>query len=116
MTNWKDIFKKNTEISNEELLKYLDKDISEDEMHSIEQKMSDSDFENDALEGLTQFKSREKIIATTNTINQQLKKQIVKSNKRKTKRKIEDQQWLIAAILMILLFSIGGYFLIHFNR
>jgi hypothetical protein len=116
MTNWKDIFKKNTEISNEELLKYLDKDISEDEMHSIEQKMSDSDFENDALEGLTQFKSREKIIATTNTINQQLKKQIAKSNKRKTKRKIEDQQWLIAAILMILLFSIGGYFLIHFNR
>lgn len=116
MTNWKDIFKKNTEISNEELLKYLDKDISEDEMHSIEQKMSDSDFENDALEGLTQFKSREKIIATTNTINQQLKKQIAKSNKRKKKRKIEDQQWLIAAILMILLFSIGGYFLIHFNR
>ncbi|MBA4257673.1 MAG: hypothetical protein C0446_00800 [Chitinophaga sp.] len=116
MNNWKDIFKKNTEISNEELLKYLDNDISEDEMHTIEQKMSASDFENDALEGLAQFKSREKIISTTDIINQQLKKQIAKSNKRKKKRKIEDQQWLIAAILIILLFSIAGYFLIHFNR
>jgi hypothetical protein len=116
MNNWKDIFKKNTEISNEELLKYLDNDISEDEMHTIEQKMSASDFENDALEGLSQFKSKEKIISTTDIINQQLKKQIAKSNKRKKKRKIEDQQWLIAAILIILLFSIAGYFLIHFNR
>ena len=85
-------------------------------MHTIEQKMSASDFENDALEGLSQFKSKEKIISTTDIINQQLKKQIAKSNKRKKKRKIEDQQWLIAAILIILLFSIAGYFLIHFNR
>ncbi|WP_439506343.1 hypothetical protein [Sediminibacterium sp.] len=116
MNNWKDIFKNNSAISNEELLKYLHKDIPEDEMHAIEQKMAASDFENDAIEGLAHFKNKENILATTNIINQQLKKQIAKSNKRKKKHKIEDQQWIIATIMIILLFSIAGYFLIHFNR
>ncbi|HQS23549.1 MAG: hypothetical protein B7Y11_00015 [Sphingobacteriia bacterium 24-36-13] len=116
MTNWKDIFKKETEITNEELLKYLDKDISEDEMNAIEQKMAISDFENDAIEGLAQLKSKENIIAITNTLNQQLKKQISRSHKRNKKRKIQDQQWLIVAVLAVLLLSVVGYFLIHYYR
>ncbi|MFN3298956.1 MAG: hypothetical protein ACK41Z_02060 [Sediminibacterium sp.] len=116
MNNWKDIFKKETDLSNEELLKYLGKDISEDEMNAIEQKMATSDFENDAMEGLSQFKSKENIIAITNTLNQQLKKQISRSHKRNRKRKIQDQQWLIVVILVVLLLSVAGYLLIHYNR
>lgn len=116
MTNWKDIFKKETNVSNEELLKYLGNDISEEEMNAIEQKMAISEFENDAIEGLAQFKEKENIIAITNTLNQQLKKQISRGSKRKRKRKIQDQQWLIVVILGVLFLSIAGYFLIHFNR
>ncbi|MDP1971607.1 hypothetical protein [Sediminibacterium sp.] len=116
MTNWKDIFKKETHVSNEELLKYLGNDISEEEMNAIEQKMATSEFENDAIEGLAQFKDKENIIAITNTLNQQLKKQISRGSKRKRKRKILDQQWLIVVILGVLFLSIAGYFLIHFNR
>ncbi len=116
MTNWKDIFKKETHVSNEELLKYIGDDISEEEMNAIEQKMATSEFENDAIEGLAQFKEKENIIAITNTLNQQLKKQISRGSKRKRKRKIQDQQWLIVVILGVLFLSIAGYFLIHFNR
>lgn len=116
MTNWKDIFKKETDLSNEELLKYLGKDISDNEMNAIEQKMATSDFENDAIEGLAQFKSKENIIAITNSLNQQLKKQVSKARKRNKKRKIQDQQWLIVAILVVLLLSVAGYLLIHYNR
>jgi ferric-dicitrate binding protein FerR (iron transport regulator) len=116
MTNWKDIFKKETDLSNEELLKYLDNDISEEEMNAIEQKMAASDFENDALEGLAQFKTKENITTITNSLNQQLKKQISRSTKRKKKRKIQDQQWLIVVILAVLLLSVAGYFLIHYNH
>ncbi|MDO8995602.1 MAG: hypothetical protein Q7U77_03175 [Sediminibacterium sp.] len=116
MTNWKDIFKKETHVSNEELLKYIGDDISEEEMNAIEQKMAISEFENDAIEGLAQFKEKENIIAITNTLNQQLKKQISRGSKRKRKRKILDQQWLIVLILGVLFLSIAGYFLIHFNR
>jgi hypothetical protein len=115
MSNWKDIFKKETDISNEELLKYLDNDISEDERNAIEQKMAELDFENDALEGLGQFKTKENIIAITNTLNQQLKKRISRSTKRNKKRKIQDQQWLIVVILAVLLLSVAGYLLIHYN-
>jgi len=116
MTNWKDIFKKRPDLSQEELLRYLSKDLSEDEMNSIEQKMAASEFENDALEGLEQFKNKENIIEITNTLNQQLKKQLSRNTKRKKKRKIQDQQWLIATILVVLLLSVAGYLLIHFNR
>ena len=116
MTNWKDIFKKETHVSNEELLKYIGDDISEEEMNAIEQKMAISEFENDAIEGLAQFKEKENIIAITNTLNQQLKKQISRGSKRKRKRKIQDQQWLIVVILGVLFLSIAGYFFIHFNR
>ncbi len=116
MTNWKDIFKKEQELSEEELLQYLNKDISEDEMNSIEQKMAASAFENDALEGLEQFKNKENIIEITNSLNQQLKKHISRNNKRKKKRKIQDQQWLIVAILAVLLLSVAGYLLIHYNH
>ncbi len=116
MTNWKDIFKKETHVSNEELLKYIGDDISEEEMNAIEQKMAISEFENDAIEGLAQFKEKENIIAITNTLNQQLKKQISRGSKRKRKRKIQDQQWLIVVILGVLFLSIAGYLLIHFNR
>lgn len=116
MTNWKDIFKKEPDLSQEELLRYLNKDLLEDEMNSIEQKMAVSAFENDALEGLEQFKNKESIVEITNTLNQQLKKQLSRNSKRKKKRKIQDQQWLIVSILVILLLSVAGYLLIHFNR
>jgi len=110
------LFKKETNVSNEELLKYLGNDISEEEMNAIEQKMATSEFENDAIEGLAQFKEKENIIAITNTLNQQLKNQISRGSKRKRKRKIQDQQWIIVVILGVLFLSIASYFLIHFNR
>ena len=114
--NFTRIFKKETNVSNEELLKYLGNDISEEEMNAIEQKMATSEFENDAIEGLAQFKEKENIIAITNTLNQQLKNQISRGSKRKRKRKIQDQQWIIVVILGVLFLSIASYFLIHFNR
>ncbi len=116
MTNWKDIFKKERELSQEELLRYLNKDISEEEMNSIEQELTASDFENDAIEGLEQFKNKETIVEITNSLNQQLKKHISRNTKRKKKRKLQDQQWLIVAILAVLLLSVAGYLLIHYNH
>lgn len=116
MTNWKDIFNKEAELSDEELLKYLNDDISEAEMHAIEEKMAASDFHHDALEGLNQFKDKKNIQRLTNALNQQLKKQISRSGKRKKKRKIQDQHWMIIAVLSVLFLSIIGYLLIHFYR
>lgn len=116
MTNWKDIFNKEVELSDEELLKYLNSDISEDEMHAIEEKMAASDFHNDALEGLYQFKDKKNILTLTNTLNQQLKKQINRGGKRKKKRNIQDQQWMIVVVLAILLLSVIGYLFIHYYR
>lgn len=116
MTNWKDIFNKEEELSDEELLKYLNSDISEAEMHAIEEKMAASDFHNDALEGLNQFKDKKNILTLTNTLNQQLKKQIGRGSKRKKKRNIQDQQWMIVVVLAVLLLSVIGYLFIHYNR
>lgn len=116
MTNLKNIFNKEAELSEEDVLKYLNSDISEAEKHAIEEKMAASDFHHDALEGLHQFKDKKNILTLTNSLNQQLKKQIRRSGKRKKKRKLQDQQWMLLVVLSVLLLTVIGYLFIHYNR
>ena len=47
-----------TEIDQETLLKYLEGRLSEEQKHEIEKKMLDSDFTNDAIEGLQEIKNK----------------------------------------------------------
>lgn len=116
MSQWNNIFKKDADVSEEELLQYLNQELSEAEMQAIEEKMADSAFHQDALEGLAQINNKSSIQSITNSLNQQLSKQISRRSKRTKKRPIQDQQWLIVVVLSVLILSIVGYLLIHFYR
>lgn len=116
MKSWKNIFKKQEPLSDDELLHYLKNEVESDDIHALEEKIASSDFTMDALEGLSAFKDQSQIARTTSLLNQQLKKQISKSNTKRRKRKLENQQWIIVVTLAVLFMSILGYFIIHFNR
>lgn len=116
MSQWNNIFKKEADVSEEELLQYLNREISDAEMQAIEEKMADSAFHQDAIEGLAQFKNKSSIQSTTNTLNQQLSKQVSRNNKRRKKRTLENQQWVIIVVLAVLMLSIVGYLLIQYYR
>jgi anti-sigma factor RsiW len=63
------ILQHDDDVNEEELKKYLSGNISDEERYAIEKKMADSPFVNDAVEGLQQFSSRQKLDKYVNHLN-----------------------------------------------
>lgn len=109
MTDLKDILHQDEEMNQEELLRYLEGNATPEERFAIEKQMADSDFLNDAVEGLQDFQDKKKLQQYAAQLNIQLRKQTAKEKKRKLKRGIKDQNWVLISIVTILLLCILGY-------
>lgn len=102
---------------NEEVLKrYLEGTASDEERFAIENQMADEDFMNDAVEGLQSFKSPYHMQDYVNQINKELHKQTNKKKRRRLKRHIEDQNWTLISVILIIILCILGYFVIHLTE
>ena len=93
----------NEQLSNEDLLKYLDSRTSKEEKYAIEKKFSDTSFESDAIDGLQQIKSQERLKNHVSQLNLKLQQQLISKKHRKEKRKIKDFQWIILTVAILLL-------------
>lgn len=109
MTDLKDILHQDEEMSQEELLRYLEGNLTPEERFAIEKKMADSVFINDAVEGLQEFQDKQKLQQYASQLNLQLKKQTAKEKKRKLKKGIKDQNWVLISIVTILLLCVLAY-------
>jgi len=114
MADLKDILNPDEELNHEELMKYLQGNASEEERFAIEKQMADDSFVNDAVEGLQNFKDPVQVHEYVEQLNRQLHKYTAQKLIRKKKRKLKEQNWLVMAILAILLLCVAGYLLIHF--
>ncbi|MCZ2222636.1 MAG: hypothetical protein LC122_03290 [Chitinophagales bacterium] len=112
MTGKKNILSQNIP-NDDDLMNYINNNLSSEKRHAIEMQMAENDFINDAVEGLEQFGNKQNIQNYVSEINHQLKKQTNKKRIRKHQRKLKSQQWLIVAIAIILLLCIVGYFVIN---
>lgn len=116
MADWKDILSDNEEqLSDEELLKYLDDNIREEDKYFIEKKINNSAFESDALQGLSQVQNKENLKKQVSQLNQKLY-QLTSKKTRKEKRKINIYQWIILTILILLFVCIIGYVIISLQN
>lgn len=116
MADWKDILSDSKEqLSDEDLLKYLDTNTPEKEKYAIEKKLADASFESDAVDGLQQLKNPEQVKNHVNQLNQKLRQHLVIKKHRKQKRNITDFQWTILALLILLFVCIMGYLVIHLS-
>lgn len=104
------------EFSNEQLKKYLSGKASAEEAHAVEKEMADSNFMNDAVEGLQSFSSDKKLDDYVNDINKKLHQQLEGRKQKKEKRRIKDLSWIIIAVIIILLLCIIGYMIIRMQR
>ncbi|HMO62612.1 MAG TPA: hypothetical protein PKC39_11475 [Ferruginibacter sp.] len=102
----------NKDISNQQLVQYLCNQLPPDDTHEVEKTMADDAFVDDAVEGLQQMGSVENIEAYTDQLNHFLQKQTAKNKQRKTKRRYKDSPYTYAAIILILLLAIVGYFVL----
>ncbi len=116
MADWNDILSgKDDRPDNEELMDYINNNLSEEDKHALEQKALDSDFINDALEGLDTIKRKEYLEQYVLQLNKNLQQQLANKRQRKHKRRLKDNPWIVIAILILLAICILGYVLIHMH-
>ena len=103
----------NKDIDNQKLMDYLSGKLSPEEKHEIEKQMTDSDFVNDAIEGLEDVKNKKDLSILVEQLNTDLHKQLDKKKKRKEKRILKEQPWLYLTIIIILFLIIISFFVIR---
>ena len=117
MADWKDILSNNEEPLNEEDLKsYLQGDLTEQQKNSVEQKTSNSPFDNDALEGLQQFKNKQKLDDYVNQLNKNLHQQLSARKQRNERRRLKDNPWFILSIIIILSICIIAFYVVRMHN
>lgn len=103
----------NKDIDNQLLMDYLSGKLTGKEKHELERMMADSDFMNDAVEGLQQFDGKKDIQAYVAQLNAALQKNLEKKKARREKRRLKEYPLTYLAILLILLLCIAAYFIVR---
>lgn len=112
--NYKDILSNlSTEVDQETLLLYLQGKLSEQKKHEVEKQLLQGDFEEDAMDGLQEFKDKEQLQYMVEMLNRDLKKKTAKKKQRREKMKIKDQPWLYISILILILLITLCYIIIR---
>lgn len=111
--NYKDILSNlSTDIDQETLLLYLQGKLSDEKKHEVEKQLLNSDFEEDAADGLQEFKDKEQLQYLVEMLNRDLKKRTEKKKKRREKLKIKDQPWLYISIIILFILIAISYLVI----
>ena len=112
--NLKDILSNlSTDVDQETLLLYLQGKLSAEQQHEVEKKMLDSEFSNDALEGLQSFKDQQRLQILVDQIKKDLKQKTTRKIAHREKRKIKLDPWVIITIVLILVLVVISYFIIQ---
>jgi hypothetical protein len=116
MEDLTNILQPDDELNEEQLKKYVSGETSPEEIHTVEKQMADSEFINDAVEGLQAFSSKQKLDNYVNHLNKNLHQHLAAKNQMKEKRKMTDLSWIIVAVIVILLLCILAYVVIRMQR
>jgi hypothetical protein len=112
--NLKDILSHlSTDIDQETLLLYLQDKLPEAKKHEVEKQLLESEFTDDAMEGLKEIKDKQQISYMVDMLNRDLKKKTEKKKQRREKLKLKEQPWLYISIFILLLLIIFCYYIIH---
>jgi hypothetical protein len=103
----------NTEVDQATLLAYLQGKLSEEKQHEIEKQLLESDFEQEAMEGLQQIKEKQKINSIVEQLNRDLKAKTKKRRLRRRKMELKQEPWLWITIFIMLALIVISYMIIR---
>ena len=103
----------NKDIDNQQLMDYLSGKLSAEDTHAIEKLMADSEFMNDAVEGLETIPNKKDIQVYVDELNATLQKSLQKKKQRRLKRRLREGPWGYFAILLIILLCIAAYLIVR---
>jgi uncharacterized membrane-anchored protein YjiN (DUF445 family) len=112
----KDILNEDDDHQNDDLLKYVQGDLSEDDQYKVEQQMNNSDFVSDAMEGLQNIRNKRSIGQYVDELNRQLHHQVEKKKKRKEKRRLKEYPWITTAAMVVLGLCLLAYIVIRYYQ
>lgn len=115
MEDVNNIWNADDELNDETLLNYVTKKSSHEEQHSVEQNINDSAFVSDAVDGLQQFSSTQKINTYVEQLNSDLHKKLF-SPTHKNKRGIKSLSWEIIGIVIIILLCLLAFAVIRMRQ
>ncbi|MBC7722922.1 MAG: hypothetical protein H7068_12915 [Pedobacter sp.] len=116
MADLTNILHNNDELTDEQLMSYLQGNLLEEERNTIEQQMVEDDFTNDAVEGLETLTNKAQLPDYVEQLNRQLQKNIATKKQRKAKRKLKDNPWIVIAIGIILMICVLGYYVLYLKK
>jgi hypothetical protein len=103
----------NKDIDNQKLMDYLSGKLSGEEKHEMEKLMADSDFMNDAVEGLQNMGDKKELMAYVAQLNKDLQSKLQQKKLHHKKRQIKEQPWTLLAIALVLILCFIAYFVIR---
>jgi len=103
----------NKDIDNQRLMDYLNGKLSGEELHEVERSMADSEFLNDAVEGLEQISNKKNMQAYVDELNASMQKTLEKKKQRRLKRRLKEDPWGLLAVVLIIALCILAYIVIH---
>lgn len=92
----------NKDIDNQKLMDYVAGKLTAEEKHEVEKWMADSQFMNDAIEGLQSVQNKAGIADIVQQLNQDLNKRLDKKRDKRKKRRLKEYSWIYYAIAVIL--------------
>ncbi len=102
----------NKDTDQEKLLKYLNGQLGNDELHEVEKHLLNNDFENDAVEGLQEI-DQAKMQLMVDALNRNLKKRTEKKRRSVANRSLKPQWWLYFSIIILLIILVLVYLYLH---
>jgi anti-sigma factor RsiW len=110
--NLLDILKQRDDLTEQELLKYLQGDLTPEERRAVEEKLADSEMMSDAEEGLRMADAAKTSFAV-NDINRKLALQLQQQRRKRTHKPVPNQSLVIVATFLVLLLIVLAYLVIY---
>ena len=103
----------NKDIDSQKLMDYINGKLTTKENREIEEMLNDNSFADDAVEGLGQVGDQKKLLEYVEQLNQELHRQLDRSRKNRTRKKLFEYPWIYLAVILILVLCVIGFLLIR---
>lgn len=105
-----------TNSNNEQIRKYINNQLTGEELHQFEKQMLENEMLNDAVEGLSALENKKSIDSYVNDLNKHLQQYTSSKKKRRLKNKLELNDWTLLAILFIIAMCTVAYYVIKLKK
>ena len=113
--NLLDILNQRDDLTEQELLNYLQGNLTPEERNAVEQRLSSSDMMSDAEEGL-RMADEKKMRHAVADLNKQLTHQLQQQRRKRKHKPIPNQSLVIITTFLVLLLVVLAYLVIYKMR